>query len=87
MRWSALKLNTTTTTDRGATFVELILKVVELMSMIGWFFILKNRLAWPFMGKALLAIGLGWLTTWILALGMSWLREKRTHRQIKADKE
>lgn len=77
-------LKTDSAYNRGATFVELILKVVELASMIGWFFILKNQLPWSFVWKALFAIGLGWLTTWILALVINLVPEKNSKQATDA---
>ncbi|MCF7801715.1 MAG: hypothetical protein K9N34_06820 [Candidatus Marinimicrobia bacterium] len=58
-------------TQHGYTIVELFLTVFQFVAMVSWYLILRNRLGWAFIWEAVLAIGLGFFTTWLVTLGMT----------------
>jgi len=62
--------------SRGYTVVELFLKGFQLAAMVGWFLILRNQLEWAFIWETLLSIGLGFVTTWLLAWVLALLNRK-----------
>lgn len=68
------------TSARGATVVELFLKVFQLFTMVAWFFVIKKVVEWPFIWMALLSIVAGFISTWLLALIISRVSSKTSRR-------
>lgn len=63
--------------QHGYSITELFLKVFQFLAMVGWYLILRDKFEWPFIWEAVLSIGLGLLTTWLVALGISLVRERK----------